>query len=57
MCTMYWPDGEGSECVKQYGDYAITLIKKDVQQDYIETTLQLRDMEVHVSCFVCDQEN
>ena len=47
MCTMYWPDGEGSECVKQFGDYAITLMKKDIQQDYIETTLQLRDMEVN----------
>ena len=46
MCTMYWPDGEGSECVKQFGDYAITLKKKDIQTDYIESTLQLRDMEV-----------
>ena len=46
MCTMYWPDGEGSEGVKQFGDFAITLKKKDVQQDYIEATLQLRNMDV-----------
>ncbi|KAL4227547.1 hypothetical protein ACF0H5_012990 [Mactra antiquata] len=43
--TCYWPDNFETDIRREYSDYTVTLKKRNVQQDYIECTLELMDIE------------
>lgn len=45
--TCYWPDSEQTDVRREFGDYVVTLKKRDVQQDYVDCTLELMDIEVN----------
>lgn len=45
-CSPYWPDMEGVDFIRLYGDYEIMLMNKDIHDDYIVSNLQLKDVEV-----------
>ena len=47
--TCYWPDDMKTDIRRLYGDFSVTLKKREVQQDYIECTLELMDIEVLAS--------
>ena len=46
-CAPYWPYSE-TDPLKRYGDFVIMLKKKDIYQEYILSSLELKDMEVSV---------
>ena len=44
--TCYWPDGLDNDSRREFGDYIVTLKKRDIQHDYIDCTLEVMDIEV-----------
>ena len=49
--TCYWPDSEQTDVRREFGDYVVTLKKRDVQHDYVDCTLELMDIEVRSPLF------
>ncbi|KAK3593777.1 hypothetical protein CHS0354_014316 [Potamilus streckersoni] len=45
VCNTYWPDSEGMDALRKYGDFTIALRRKDVQQEYTELVLEMKDLE------------
>lgn len=45
-CIPYWPDKTGMENRVMYGDFCITLKKKEIHQEYIVSVLDIKDIEV-----------
>ncbi|XP_052792917.1 uncharacterized protein LOC128226869 isoform X1 [Mya arenaria] len=43
--TCYWPDSLKDDKHREFGDYMVTLKKRDVQHDYVECTLEIMDLE------------
>ncbi|KAG8233876.1 hypothetical protein J437_LFUL013993 [Ladona fulva] len=44
-CADYLPPSEVLDCHRLFGDYQVTLKKRDVREKYIVSSLQLKDME------------
>ncbi|CAC5383376.1 Receptor-type tyrosine-protein phosphatase F,Receptor-type tyrosine-protein phosphatase S,Tyrosine-protein phosphatase 10D,Receptor-type tyrosine-protein phosphatase gamma,Receptor-type tyrosine-protein phosphatase delta [Mytilus coruscus] len=44
-CIPYWPEKTGMENRLTYGDFIITLKKKEVHQEYIVSVLEIKDIE------------
>lgn len=57
--TCYWPDNLETDCRREFGDYIVTLKKRDVQKDYVDCTLEIMDIErnlkreIHHFWFTC----
>ncbi|XP_063432359.1 uncharacterized protein LOC134714762 [Mytilus trossulus] len=44
-CIPYWPEKTGMENRLTYGDFIITLKKKEIHQEYIVSVLEIKDIE------------
>ncbi|XP_064608836.1 mucin-2-like [Liolophura sinensis] len=44
-CAEYWPDTEGVDTKRLYGDYQVELKKKEIRPEYIISTLVLKYMD------------
>ena len=50
-CVEYWPNTEGSDIVRIYGDYHVQLQRRDVTSYWIRSALLLKNMEVRLFPF------
>ena len=46
--TCYWPDNLETDNQREFEDFIVTLKKRDVQQDYVDCTLEIIDIEVYI---------
>ncbi|ELT93027.1 hypothetical protein CAPTEDRAFT_180338 [Capitella teleta] len=44
-CSVYWPNTESGDIVRVYGDFQVTQVKREVKDEWIMSTLELRDLQ------------